>query len=308
MLNILLALIISSTLVLGGGGAAVFASQDSLPDEPLYGVKTWSEELRLELTASPQQKMEMAMNFADRRLMEMAQTKQAGAAVHPETEERLEYQLRYALQVAAGLSDEEILPVLTQLRTRLEQQTRQMQMLQDEHPNDPILERARQQLQEQVRAVELGLENPLMLREQLRSRSGQVETPDEEPAGTELIEEEPLITPDPNSYGSGPNQPTNPVQEGFGPGPQLSGTPSVQPGQYGPGPNQPEATPQGGYGPGQNEAPASDPVGPLGPKGPVQPSATVEPPATGGNSSGSSANGGSGGNGGGNGGNSGGGN
>jgi hypothetical protein len=277
MLNIVLALIISSTLMLGGGGAAVYASRDSLPDEPLYGIKTWSEDLTLELEASPQQKMEKAMYYADRRLMEMTQVKQAGSNVETTTTERLNFHLNYALRLAVGLSDEEVLPALTWLRTRLEQQRRQMEALQEEHPNDPALEQVRQRLQELVRMANLGLEDPLQLRQQLRSRSGESELPEEDLIENGQGGEGPRRTPAPNSYGIGPNQPTNPVQQGFGPGPQLSGTPAAQPGQYGPGPLQPEATPQGGLGPGpgpNGESP-SDPAGPQDPAGPTGPN---EPP------------------------------
>ncbi|MEW6033400.1 MAG: DUF5667 domain-containing protein [Chloroflexota bacterium] len=57
-------------LVLAGGGT-VIASTNSLPGEPLYGVKTTVERVQLALTPSKVEKAKLLAKFADRRVNEI---------------------------------------------------------------------------------------------------------------------------------------------------------------------------------------------------------------------------------------------
>ena len=43
--------IVTLALALGGTGITAYAAQDSLPDQPLYGVKTLTEDLQLQLNS-----------------------------------------------------------------------------------------------------------------------------------------------------------------------------------------------------------------------------------------------------------------
>ncbi|MBI2773821.1 MAG: hypothetical protein HYX56_04940 [Chloroflexi bacterium] len=62
--------IVSLALVGSVVGAATVASADSLPDEPLYGLKVASEQLRLALVASPEDRAAVELSMADHRLAE----------------------------------------------------------------------------------------------------------------------------------------------------------------------------------------------------------------------------------------------
>ena len=65
-------------LVFGGAGATVLAAQESLPGQALYGVKTISEDARLELTTNPDAKFQLAMVLANRRAQEIGSLLQDG--------------------------------------------------------------------------------------------------------------------------------------------------------------------------------------------------------------------------------------
>jgi hypothetical protein len=68
------------------GGSTVYASQDSLPGDTLYGVKLVSEQVRAALTVSSSEKTELYLSLAENRIEEMAaladsiRTKDVGSA------------------------------------------------------------------------------------------------------------------------------------------------------------------------------------------------------------------------------------
>jgi len=91
-------LIVVLALVLAGGGGIVYASTDSLPGSPLYGVKRATEQVQLFLTPTGTKRAELHISFAQRRLEELqalAEIKgqvdeEALAAIAEETELALE--------------------------------------------------------------------------------------------------------------------------------------------------------------------------------------------------------------------------
>ena len=64
-------LIVVLALVLAGGGGIVYASTDSLPGSPLYGVKRATEQVQLSLTPAGTSRAELHIKFAQRRLEEV---------------------------------------------------------------------------------------------------------------------------------------------------------------------------------------------------------------------------------------------
>ena len=54
------------------GGSTVYASQDSLPGDTLYGVKLVSEQIRVALTFGSSEKTELYLSLAENRIEEMA--------------------------------------------------------------------------------------------------------------------------------------------------------------------------------------------------------------------------------------------
>ena len=62
-LNALIAVVLAVVVFFGGSGVTVYAAQDSLPDQALYPVKTWSEDVTLSLTRSPQMRLNHVLEF-----------------------------------------------------------------------------------------------------------------------------------------------------------------------------------------------------------------------------------------------------
>lgn len=58
-------------VLLGGGGVAVAAAQDSAPYESLYPVRIFAETMRTKLTRNPVKKAELVLKFSEERLAEM---------------------------------------------------------------------------------------------------------------------------------------------------------------------------------------------------------------------------------------------
>ena len=67
-------------LVAASGGAAVYASQDALPDDPLYRVKTTVEELQLALAPDEEAKASTYLDLTAKRVAEIQKATQQGRA------------------------------------------------------------------------------------------------------------------------------------------------------------------------------------------------------------------------------------
>jgi len=250
MVNILVTLLVALGLVFGGGGAALAASQSAMPDEALYPVKTWSEQVQLQLAEDDEDKVQLMNAFTNRRMEEIRTMLQAGEQVPEPVMTRLEYQLQYMLQLAAGQPEGQSEQALLQLRNQLQIQNQLMQLLQlgeGDQSGLLIRERVRAMLEMHLGQAEGGLQDPQMLQEQIRL---QQQNGNMNPFGDviELSGANPYATGTPtpgSSYGPGESQnpwtDTTPIPgSGYGSGQGLCDplTCTPQPGK-GPGPNQP---------------------------------------------------------------------
>lgn len=273
MLNALIAMIVTLTIVFGGAGATVYAAQGSMPDQPLYPVKTWSEDSRISLAGSAQGKLDMTLEFTDRRVAEVIKLQATGKSIPAGVTNRLQQELNAALQIAAGMDDPKMVQALAQIRQQAEIQSQIVASVVNAGPNqgDPTLARIQERLQEQVRLAAAGEADPQGFRIQVGDRD-RLNRPSQTPQPTQPrpATHTPAPTPVPSggSYGPGPGEP-NPSQ-----------TPQPTGGSYGPGPDAGQSTKTpGGYGPGPQAGtatctPAHDGDGP-GP-GPLNPSATPQ--------------------------------
>ena len=283
MLNTFMAIVITMTLLFGGAGAAVYAAQGSLPDQTLYLVKTWSEDVRLLLEGSSQGQLDLTLEFTDRRVAEISRLRAMDKPVPERVATRLQEELDAALQIAAGMDDPQLVQALAQIRQQAEVQSQTMKALIGEGSGqkDPELVRIQERLQEQVWLAASGESDPqgfrLQVRERLRDRQNMPsKTPDPTQPGS--VTQTSTITPGPtgNGYGPGTGDQSPGTPDHYGPGgPHPSQTPMPNGGSYGlgPGGGQLSATP-GGYGPGSNpsQTPQSDGPG----SGPQNPSVTPQ--------------------------------
>jgi len=286
MLNTLMAIVVTITLLFGGAGATVYAAQGSLPDEPLYPVKTWSEDVRLSLVSSPHGQLALTLDFTGHRVAEVARLQAVGKPVPGGVTARLQEELDAALQIAAWMDDPQMVQALAQIRLLAETQSQTLTTLMGggSSQGDPTLARIQERLQEQVQLAAAGEADPQGFRLQVRERQrNRQNMPSHTPNPTQPgpATRTPSVTPVPtgNSYGPGPDgsQATG-TPSHYGPGnPNPSQTPMPTSGSYGPGPSagQLSVTP-GGYGPGpgpQNPTVTQQPGGP----GPGTGQSTVTP-------------------------------
>lgn len=256
MLHTLMTIVLAVTFLFGGSGATVYAAQSSQPDQPLYGLKIWSEDAHLRLQTSAQERLALVLDFANRRLNEMTRLCNENKEIPTATAERLQYHLNTALQLAAGMEDAPLVQAMEQIRTQAENQLRLLAGLVDENPdpNSGTLLMLQERLRLQIHLAETGISDPAGVRQQIRDRD-RLSQPTLDPTNPPA-----QATPTGNSYGPGPGaagSPETPGQYGQGE-PSPSQTPMPTGDSYGPGPaaGEPSAT-QGSYGPGPQAATAT---------------------------------------------------
>jgi hypothetical protein len=145
MWTTLMTILVVTSLLLGGAGATVYAAQDSLPSEPLYSVKAWQEQARLQLAVSEQSRFELALEYANRRSAEVEKSQELGLPIQETLQTRLQEQLNLALHLAAGMPDPQMQPALEQFQAQVQEQLQTMSRLQAQSggTGDPALEQIR---------------------------------------------------------------------------------------------------------------------------------------------------------------------
>jgi len=255
-MNAILSILVIAGLLFGGG-MTVSAAQDALPNEPLYPVKTWTEDLSLQLQKGSEDRVNRLMELAQVRVQEMDQLVANDKTIPDMVQLRLEQHIQQALQTCLTMDDPTLERTLLQIRDRLQDQDRDLEQLQL-HTQDRLLTQTRDMIQQRLQLVDDGLLNHEMFRYQMQNgfKHGQDEEftppaqngngqqngqPTEEPGGPNLEPGGPNTDPGgPNLEPGGPNtDPGGPNLEPGGPntdpgGPNTdSGGPNTDPG----GPN-----------------------------------------------------------------------
>ncbi len=153
----LLALVFSLAVLFGAGAATVYAAQGSLPNETLYPLKTLSEDAFLSLTLSPQARLDLTLDYTDRRLNEIAGLQSAGQPIPQMVVDRYQGELDQVLVLAAGMDNKSLPLSLEQVSDHAAGQLQKVTIL---VKTDSALQNVYARLQEQVQLVELGKSNP----------------------------------------------------------------------------------------------------------------------------------------------------
>jgi hypothetical protein len=254
----LVAVMLVAGLVFGTGQVMA----DSLPGEPLYGLKLAAEETRLALTTAPQSRADLGLVLAEERMNEVEALLEQQRPVDNATAARVQQQLEVALESAVQEQNAAAAGTLQQLALAIEQRQQKMEELAtgSSQPQVRQILRAMNQVREEAHA---GVGDPEGLRQRLRRSLPTV--PAVEPGSGSGPGPQPAVEP---GSGSGPGpQPAIEPGSGPGPGPQ----PAVEPGS-GPGPG-PQPAVEPGSGPGPGPQPAVEPGSGPGPG----PQPTVEP-------------------------------
>ncbi len=159
-------------LALGGSGITVAAAQSSLPDDVLYGVKLWSEDAMLWFNNDPAAEWQMALEFAERRAEEVRTMVEKGEVPDQAVQTRLMQQIEKTLRLATSLPLEQAVAALSQVHTRLtEKQQSMLQVGINDTNAEAAMVQARETIQNQLRIIQAGVEDPAQLQTQLEDQN-----------------------------------------------------------------------------------------------------------------------------------------
>ena len=269
MIKFASAFLLVLVMILGSVGATAYAAQASLPSEPLYGIKAATEDISLDLAGNPQTKFRLALKYINRRGDEIVGLRAQGAPVEAPLMTRLQQQMTLALQQAAGMPDHEMQAALVQYRASLMKQVQKMQRARQKGAPETELQPAVNLFQAHLRIADIGIHEPALFRQQLRSGElyhqpempGPAGPPDEIPPSDGPKGPGPGEGPE----GPGPAGPPDEIPPSDGPkGPGPAGPPDEIPpsdGPVGPGPGEKPEGP-GPAGPPDEIPPSDGPVGP----------------------------------------------
>ena len=164
-MNIATLLVILS-LLFGGTGATAVAAQASLPGDFLYPVKILSEDVRMELTTQPEERVNLALKNVARRYEEIQDLIEDGLMPPDPAVFRLQNQVQIALEEA--LASEDQTEQLLVVQEMLQQQYMKMNYLEVEPAGQAWMNQFQFQFQNQLQMVEAGLKEPQKLQQELQ--------------------------------------------------------------------------------------------------------------------------------------------
>ncbi len=157
------------TMLFGGTGATVYAAQGSLPDQPLYGVKLATEDVRADLTTNSQNRMALMMNFADLRMREASQLAAQGKAIPASVWQRMAEQYDLALLTAAGLDDAQLYEALPVMQARMLANRNQLMQFGGNSRYSGDVARLQAILQSDLQVMGMGMSDPSGFRQTMWS-------------------------------------------------------------------------------------------------------------------------------------------
>jgi hypothetical protein len=132
----------------GAGAGTVYAAQSALPDDGLYDLKLWSEEVRLDLTSAPEKDLALHLAFADRRVDEMLALQAENKAIDPELNLELTGHLWMAEQLVEQCED----PL--QAQAQVQQRLMNQEQLLANAPEDALMTQTRSMIRQQLHLME----------------------------------------------------------------------------------------------------------------------------------------------------------
>ena len=243
LVAVLLTVFIGATAL--GYGVAWTASE-SLPGDLLYPVKMTTEDTRLALASTPEERLGLTLQFVEERVEEIRALVNAGGQVPDVAVARMEQHIEQVLVNAAWSSDEQMDDMLRQIAMHTRTQAQALEQV-ESIPSQYIrvkLERAAMVCWHGFTAAESGLSDPRAFRLLYRHERGtpvptdvpELATPTEDdckdedtPASPSVTPETPQPTPEPRSTPQDP-QPTlepQPVPPEKDPQPALEPQPTI---------------------------------------------------------------------------------
>jgi hypothetical protein len=164
-------------------GGTIYAAQAAQPDDLLYGVKTLTEEIQVRLEGDPEDKLDLYVSFANRRMQEIKNQIAAGEQVSEKALTLLEQHTQNMLEQAAKLHEFGMNKAMRQIQENLQEQNQLMEQLGKEHPqgSPPGLLQTQEEIRERHENVENSIREPKGFREQIRTELIEKENNGKEP-------------------------------------------------------------------------------------------------------------------------------
>lgn len=159
-------------IVLVGSSLTVYASQASLPGDALYPLKAVSEDIRLSITRSPQAKLDITLEYTNRRVNEISEAVATGKPLQSQASDRFGDELDSALQLAAQMEDKQMQRALAEIKGHAESQGMTIEDLINQLPKqaEPAIMQLQERLREQVTLSAIGENDPQTYRIKIRER------------------------------------------------------------------------------------------------------------------------------------------
>jgi hypothetical protein len=171
LVSAILAVVISTAAV---GGGAVWAASDSLPGDFIYPVKLTVEDLRMDLARTPEAQVDLALQFAEKRVAEIQAMVETGLSVSEQVTTRMEQHFQHALHQAAWAPENEMPGLLAQIAQRAQTQTQVLERVRAMAPEEAQegLKLAQQICQREHEAAMAALGDPQTFRSRYQQREG----------------------------------------------------------------------------------------------------------------------------------------
>jgi hypothetical protein len=195
LISAVLAVVIGTAAI---GGGTTLAASESLPGDALYPAKLFIEDIRLQISSTPETHVNLGLQFADERLAEIEELANTGQLVPKEVAARMTMLLNQTMIQAAHAPEEEMSGLLKQIAQHTQTQAQMMEQLQAQvqGQNQIRLANALQICRQAHEEALAGLSEPQIFRTRYQHRTGMPEdiTPPEPstsgPGGPKEQEEE----------------------------------------------------------------------------------------------------------------------
>jgi hypothetical protein len=169
MINILFAVLFALGLITSGG-VTVAASQTAAPEDLLYPVRVWSEDARITV-ADPGTAAELAYQFAEKNMLQIATKLASGEKVEEAQMIRTEYLFEKALQSALNQPDDKAIASMVSIQTRLQKQLSGMEEpVITETASVAIHGRLQTLVETTLSVTAVGITDPVLIRQHDRDR------------------------------------------------------------------------------------------------------------------------------------------
>lgn len=225
------AVLLALLVFLVGSSITVYAAQSSLPGEPLYTVKSWSEDVRLSVTFSTRSKLNLTLDYTNRRVNEIASMVAGGEGISSQATDRYQDELNTALQLVTQLDDSQMNSALELIKKHAVNQGMTIDELISTLPPqaEPAIIRLQQRLEEQVQWSQFGEKDPQAFRVEIRGRIHEQHGPKHnQPSDQSGSSTDELIgtpSPDKGGHGNDQKQPSGVPNHGSSGNGQNQGSP-----------------------------------------------------------------------------------